>query len=345
VAGWRGTFDPTAANNGDPLPNGTYGLQVETTGESGTALSRTISIDLAFAPPVEAPPVAAVSDVIPSRVSGVGSKATAVQWMSPGIGFGATVPDGQFTVRNAAGKVIDAQSLQPWCPEGSDGVFCLHEENIDTDGTYTWEWDGRVAGTLQPAGRYTLTARLPDRFGRIVTVSLGSFWIRHLANVKGVRTWSAGTQATYVRAGRCSSVVEPGTRGWAGSVGLLSLSRCRSTAGSDDLAAQTFALTINASTIERVAAWRLDAYGAPVRSGMRAVLNGLSTSGWQRSAVLGAGLGWHNGTTRTSGFGRLTSSSDGSRSLTFHAQAQAVNGNRYDIKLLRTVLTYRAWVR
>ena len=345
VVGWRGAFDPTAANGGDALPDGTYGLQIETTGESGTSLSNTISIVLAVAPAAEAPAAAPVSDVIPSSTPGVRSTATAVQWMSPGLGFGATVPDGEFTVRNTAGKVIDTRHLQPWCPDGNDGIFCLGEENIDTDGTYSWEWDGRVGGTLQPAGRYTLTARLPDRFGRIVTVSLGNFWIRHLATVKGVRTWSAGTQATYARVGRCSSVVEPGTRGWAGSVGLLSLSRCRSTAGSDDLAGQTFAFAVDARLIERVVAWRLDAYGAPVRSGMRASLQGLTPNGWQRSAVLGAGLDWDNGTTRTSGFGTLRSSSDGRRYLTFHAQAQAVNGNRYDIKLIRTVLTYRAWVR
>lgn len=345
VGGWRGAFDPTAANGGEPLPDGSYGLQVELTGDSGALVSTKVTIDLAFAPPAEAPAAAPVSDVIPSSTSGVGAKAVTVQSMAPGLGFGAIVPHGKFTVRNAAGKVVDTRSIQPWCPEGRDGVFCLAEENIDTDGTYTWEWDGRVGGTLQPAGRYTLTAQLPDRFGRIVTVSLGSFWIRHLADVRGVRRWTAGTQATYPRAGRCSSVVRPGTRGWPGSVGLLSLSRCRSTAGSDDLAAQTFALTVDATTIERVVSWRLDAYGAPVRSGMRATLKGLTPSGWQRSAVLGAGLGWHNGTTRSSGFGSLTSSSDGSRSLTFHAQAQTVNGSRYDIKYLRTVLTYRAWVR
>lgn len=276
-------------------------------------------------------------DVIPSTVAGV--RADAEVRLRSGI-LWTEAPPATFVLRNAAGTVVESRSVPAACPQA---VPCFGE---DEGSEYVWTWNGRRSdGTLRPAGRYTLTATAPDGAGGTTTEQLGSTYIRHLASVRGIRTWSAGAQSTYARAGRCSSVVQPGTRGWAGSVGLLSLSRCRSTAGSDDLATQTFAFTVDASTIERVTAWRLDAYGAPVRSGMRATLHGLTPRGWQRSAVLGAGLGWHNGTTHTSGFGRDTSSSLDNRTLTFHAQARATNGNRYDIKYLRTVLTYRAWVR
>lgn len=277
-------------------------------------------------------------DVIPSSVEGVRKSAevvvrTDIPW--------ADAPSASFVLRNAAGTTVETRAVAAVCPRDAS---CTGD-NLDRS-EYRWTWTGRRAdGRLRPAGRYVLSVRVPDGSGGTTTEELGSTYVRHLATTKGIRRWSPAEQNSFTRAGRCSTVTLPGPHGWAGSVGLLSGTRCRSTTGTDDLAAQFLWFEVDGALVERVTGWRLDAYGAPVRAGSRAVLVGRSARGWQTSAVLRGGLGWHNGTTRTSGIGSWRLDEDGNRSLLFHAQARTTGGNRYDISFLRTVLTYRAWVR
>lgn len=277
-------------------------------------------------------------DAIPSPTEGVRKNAevvvrTVVPWVD--------APPASFVLRNAAGTAVETRTVAAVCPRD---LACVGDNNNRSE--YRWTWTGRrTDGTLRPAGRYTLTARIPDGSGGTTTEQLGSTYLRHLATVKGIQRWSPAEQNSFTKAGRCSTVVLPGPHGWTGSVGLLSGSRCRSTAGTDDLAAQYLWFSVDGSLVERVVGWRLDAYGEPVRAGSRAVLLGRSTRGWQTSAVLGRGLGWHNGTTRTSGIGSWQISEDGERSLLFHARASTTDGSRYDVKFLRTVLDYRTWVR
>lgn len=277
------------------------------------------------------------SDVVPSRTPGVG--ATAEVSVGSDLNWYDSPPDATFVLRNARGARVDTRTATAECPQRSD---CFGD--LDDGSEYRWTWNGRRAGgSLLPAGRYVLTATLPDGAGGTITRTVGTTWIRHLATLRSVRRWTPVRQATYARTGRCSSVAVPGR--WPDSVGLRSLSRCRSSAGTDDLAAQTMRLVVDGSRVERVVAWRLDAYGAPARAGMTATLWGLTPRGWQRSAVLGNGLRWHNGTTRRTALRSQWLGEDQARRLVVHTQARATGGSRYDVKVLRTVLTYRAWVR
>lgn len=279
-------------------------------------------------------------DVVPSSTPGVTALA-AVQ-VGSDLELSDAPPAATFVLRTAGGALVETREVRATCPTSIAGNVCWGDD--DEDSEYAWTWNGRrPGGALLPAGRYVLSATVPDGAGGTVTRVVGSTWIRHLATVRGIRRWTPTRQTSYARVGRCSAVAVPGR--WPGSIGVRSLTRCRSTAGTDDLAAQTFRLVLDGSLVERVTAWRLDAYGAPARSGMTASLLGHTPGGWQRSAVLGDGLRWHLGSLRRTALGTWSSTNGRDRRLVVQARARATNGNRYDVKLLRTVITYRAWVR
>lgn len=277
------------------------------------------------------------SDVVPSRTPAV--RTTAEVEVVAGLNLSDHPGPATFVLRDARGARVHVRTVEASC---LPAVECFPGD--DQPSAYTWRWDGRRPdGRLLPAGRYVLSVTLPDGAGGTLTREVGPTWIRHLVSVQRVRTWTPAAQASYSRVGRCSAIATPGR--WPGSVGLRSLTRCRSTAGTNDLAAQTFRMVLDGTMVERVAAWRLDAYGAPARSGMTASLWGLGARGWQRSAVLGNGLRWHHGTTRRTALDARWLGTGEARRLVVHAQARAAGGSRYDVKLLRTVLTYRSWVR
>lgn len=339
------TWNPTAAHGNVALPDGTYQLRMQFTDGTGSYVSGDRPVTLAFAPPAE-PAVGGtnVSDVVPSARGNLKSVAQVNSTMPSGVGFGASVPDGVFTLKNAAGKVLRTSTLAPVC--NGDGIFCIDEEHIYGGGEFSWTWDGKVKGKLQPAGRYQLSVQLADRFGRLVTHPLGPVYLRHLATLRAQTIWPAAEQVQPYRSvvGRCSSVATPGTRGWAGSIGLLSKSRCASSAGTADQVFQSFAIEHRAPFMDRVVTWRLDGYGAPVKAGMSGTLvmavSSSSHTGpvWRRTAVLGNGLGWH--------LGKMNEIDPAIGSVLTHwAQARVTDGNRYDLRYIRTVFTYRGWVR
>ena len=340
------TLNPTAENGGVPLPDGDYTLRIRLTDASGSYFSDPRPVKLAFAPAAAPVPSSSSTptDVVPSERTALRTGASSRVTMVPGVGFGASVPGGVFVVRNAAGAVVRTTTLAPACI--GDGIFCIPEEHLYNGGVYEWFWDGKVAGKYQPAGRYTLTAQLPDGFGRVKSYAVGPFWIRHLANLRTQIVQPAAQQARPYRTviGRCSSVTRPGPHGWASSLGLMSLSRCASTAGTADRAFQSLAIEMRAPLMDRVLSWRLDGYGKPVRAGMAGNLVMMVSSNvhtgpvWRRTAVLGAGLGWHNGTFREI-------DPDLGSVLTTWAQARVSGGNQYDLKYVRTVFNYRGWVR
>lgn len=341
------SIDPTAANGGVPLPDGSYRLTLAWDDVSGShSATSPYRIELAQEPPPELPRSArAADDVIPAADEDRRRDAALRVPMMPGLGWGAEVPDGVLLVRNATGTTVHTRSIAADCT--GDGIYCIEEEHIaggNADG-YEWSWDGKVGGRLQPAGRYELAARLPDRFGRIVEVDLGPFWIRHLETRRASNVWAADlTRASYrTVVGRCSSVTSPGPHGWAGSIGLLSKSRCRSSLGAADKVFQTLSIDPRADLLDRLVRMRVDVYGAPARAGSRGsvvVVVNSTRSGpvWRRTTVLGAGLGWHNGRFRD------VAPAIGTR-LTHWAQARVTDGNRYDLKYVRLVFDYRTWVR
>lgn len=341
------TINPTAANDGVPLTDGDYLVRIAWSDDSGDhTTTSTFGVALAQAPSAEPlPPTPTISDMVPSTRPGHYRTARSVVQTMPRVGYHADVPDGVFTVRNAAGTAVQSRPIAPTCL--GDGVYCIADEHVDgTDrDVYEWSWDGRVGGRQQPAGRYQLTGRLPDRFGRLVDVDLGDFWIRHLETRRAVDVLPAADIRTtnYSVIGRCSSVTAPGPHGWVGSIGLLSKSRCASGLGTADWAFQTLGTNLRADLLDRVVRMRVDGYGAPARAGSRGTIVmavDLPRSGpvWRRTTVLGAGLGWHIGQLRD------VAPTYGIR-LHKLAQARVTDGNRYDLKYVRFVYDYRTWVR
>lgn len=338
-------INPTAANGGVPLADGQYQLRLVWTDDTGThATDPWVAVSLAQDPPVEFLSTSpTIGDMIPSTRRGHHRDATALIHTMPRVGYYAKVPDGVFTVRNAAGTALRSRTIAATCIR--DGIFCIPDEHVTSGDYYEWSWDGTVNGRQQPAGRYQLTARLPDRFGRIVDVDLGDFWIRHLETRRAIDVLPAADIRTdrYSMIGRCSSVTAPGPHGWAGSIGLLSKSRCRSGLGTADWAFQTLGTNLRAALLDRVVRMRVDGYGAPARAGSRGSIVmavDLARSGpvWRRTTVLGAGLGWHIGQLREVAprygihLNKLT-------------QARVTDGNRYDLQYVRYVYDYRTWVR
>jgi hypothetical protein len=237
-------------------------------------------------------------------------------------------------VRNSVGTLVRRDTVNPSSYGDGGGVD-----------QYEWNWDGtNQAGKVRPPGDYDVTLTANDNWGRATTAPVGSMRIGHLVNqTKTVRfdPVKARNAAWNVR-GRCSLVTYPGPHGWPSSAGLLSDVTCRSRAGTDDQVFKTFFLKRNEYVADRVLTVRIDAYGVPMRPQQYATLlldKGRRNIAFRRVAVLGDGLRWHNGTT----FRPPPGPAHGQ--LATWAQARVTNGNRYDLKFLRAIWTYRAWTR
>jgi hypothetical protein len=150
--------------------------------------------------------------------------------------------------------------------------------------------------------------------------------------------------APFSTVGRCSSVLGQS----AGSpylLRLLSLSRCNSSAGTDDWAFQAQKLHIvDDDHTSRIVSVRIGAVGSPVHAGDMATIVVDSSVGtafpptWRRVAVLDT-PGSHVGTTFTPPPGTMTGQYD------LLIQGRVVNGNRWRIQYYTASWTYRAWTR
>ena len=192
-------------------------------------------------------------------------------------------------------------------------------------------------------GRYHAAMTVVDHWGRTVNAyDVGSLYITHLATrTKTMRyvpvdhTWISNT------IGRCSSAPSPGPHRWAGSVAILSLSRCASRAGKSDNAFQSFALGLREPGQVRVIRYRVGAYGQPIRSGMKgSIVYQASNGKWTWKGALAGGLRWHTARALT-----LEANSATGPSYSARVQARVNRGNKWDIKFWRVTWTYRTWTR
>lgn len=121
----------------------------------------------------------------------------------------------KIEVLNSAGRVVKTMFQTAWSSQ--------HQVKIN----------GRSAsGRLLSAGRYTLRVTVTDPVGFQTTKTTRSFVISHkrLVNKTWKRTFSAaaalaGPKTSYV--GKCSTLRKPSLRGWAGSFGFYSQTKCR----------------------------------------------------------------------------------------------------------------------
>ena len=333
-------FDPTSLNGGVAFPDGDYTLRITsriTKGEVAKEASRDLALHLDDAlPPPDDLPAYKVSRVVrdvrgarPASVSVAGTNDPRYR--------------GTLHVTDAQGKEVWAATTAPDCRDED----CTSVPDMTEPAWYDFSWNGTTTdGAKLPAGEYHAAMTVADSWGRAVeVVDVGSLWIDHLVTETTTRRYTpADSTWSYSTIGRCSSSTKPGPHRWPGSVGILSLSRCRSTAGTDDWAFRTFYLTLRGVPGQhRLISYRASAYGAPVRRGMRgAIASDLSGTfeypEWRTTGVLSGGLGWHDAA-------RVAPAADTAHRFYAIVQARVANGSKWDIRVWRVSWTYSAWRR
>lgn len=139
----------------------------------------------------------------------------------------------KLVVRDAKGRVVARSSA--WHEHGA----------IRRDWVATWSGNG-LDGLMMRSGTYRAELVLPDSFGRTIVKKLGPIYLESTSYTTR-SVWVTPGPAR-VGAGRlvgaCSRARAPGPFGTAGSVGLLSLDRCRNRVGTRDVVQQAFSAKI-----------------------------------------------------------------------------------------------------
>ena len=97
---------------------------------------------------------------------------------------------------------------------------------------WTFPWNGRVyPDTPAPAGTYSLTLSITDKAGNHSEASAGKLTIVRRKTEAHTFRKSVTAAASKVdqRVGRCSTLRQPSLRGWAGSLGYYTNTKCRRT--------------------------------------------------------------------------------------------------------------------
>lgn len=155
-------------------------------------------------------------------------------------------------------------------------------------------WDGRdAAGNLVPAGSYTIVALNSDGEEASMTGTVAVSH-QHLIPRTYVTTRAANRYA-YKFVGRCSTLHKPSRRGWRGSLGYYSNTKCKS---------QTWkasrVITIHQTRLPAAEQWgdvRVDVYGGAARAKprSRAAIEYIDLSGYLVGGrFLSSKVGWHS---------------------------------------------------
>ncbi|NYI46833.1 hypothetical protein BJ993_003913 [Nocardioides aromaticivorans] len=339
---WPGTgdvavFDPNAP--GVALAGGDHTLEVTATITKGD-LVRTETATVPLALTTDPPPV----DLPSYWLSGIARDVRGDRPASVSVG-GTNDPRylGTLHVTDAAGNEVWTARTGPDCR----GDSCQMAPDPNEPAWYDFSWPGTTtAGARLRAGEYHAVMTVVDAWGRTVEVAdVGSLYIDHLETVTTTKRYTpASTTWADSIIGRCSSSPKPGPHGWAGSVGVLSLSRCRNTAGRYDWAFRSFLLEHRkAPDQQRLISYQVAAYGAPVRRGMRGGIVYDASGGrgpvWKNVGTLSGGLGWHTAA--------RVAAPPGNEGTNYFAlvQARTTSGNKWDIRYWRVSWTHRAWRR
>ncbi|WP_370288877.1 hypothetical protein [Nocardioides sp.] len=223
-----------------------------------------------------------------------------------------------YEIRNAAGTLV--RTLGP---------ASFYASNLQI-------WDGRDdRGRIVTAGAYTVTITATDSLGHARTAPPLTITVstKRLVQRTFTRTVTAKESLVAKSVGRCSTLKMPSARGWRGSMGLYTGTRCKGSIKAT-LVSTAHALRVPAAL--RYGSIRVTAYGGAAKAEPRslAYLTYLHPKdGWGADTQMSTRLGDHAGTTVRAGDYLFK---DG----TFEWGAYTADGARYDIKNFTVRMTY-----
>lgn len=198
-------------------------------------------------------------------------------------------------------------------------------------------WNGKVkGGSVAPAGRYRIRTTVTDQYGNSsvddsASVTLSS---KRLVTKTFTRTVTARGSLVDKYVGSCSTLALPAAgRGWGGSMGLYTATRCRGTV-KKTLVSTTHALRV--PTALRYGTLRVTAYGGAARSAARSLAYLTyyhGKDGWKNDRAMSPATGSHRG----AGV-RATPYVLRDRSVAWGAYT--AKGARYDVRGFTVSLTY-----
>lgn len=227
-------------------------------------------------------------------------------------------------------------------------VRTLEPVSATAAGGYVFVWNGHHEdGNALWAGPVRAIVTLTDVDGRApkdtdaLTVNVVR---KHLAT----RTWTKTVtpRASFVQqfVGRCSTIRRPSLRGWTGSFGLYSNTKCRSGWNPSWTESQHALVVAKPSNLHRYLDVRVSEYGGAATSRPRSSLGVMyaSTAGeWGGRTVHGPTLGIHHGATAAAS----TFLHDRSTTQPFvFWRAYTYEGRRYDVKSFTVRVRYEALV-
>ncbi|WP_154402905.1 hypothetical protein [Nocardioides speluncae] len=215
------------------IPDGTYRLVFKTTvhkGDLSMSGESEVPIEVVNRP---------AADPLP-RIYKAERVVRPYEWVMARFAVGG-FPDPReqtrFILRNSAGRDVRHQSMTHRCDRDIDlscprGAIYNHEVHPYGDNNHL----------LQP-GIYQARMVMPNSWGRLITVPLGSVYIQELRMVS--KTVAIKPKAALLRrqsaVGRCSRTWSPGPSGKPGSIWMVAGARCGGTA---DVVRQTFAVPV-----------------------------------------------------------------------------------------------------
>jgi hypothetical protein len=183
------TVSPIAHAVGAGIPDGDYAFVIYGSTSKGALTKQaleTFTLTVLNDPPFEAAPLARVDRVQRPKDSARPTNTTA--YFSVAALTDRPGGSAEFVIKNTAGSVVYDEQVSRPCVGYAEPNDCL------TDGL---TWDFRVPvgpdkTLLFPPGKYSVSARIPDQFGRLAPVALGALHVQKLVAVRKVVKVSVG---------------------------------------------------------------------------------------------------------------------------------------------------------
>lgn len=231
----------------------------------------------------------------------------------------------------------------------SGGATVLERQATETTpGDGSLPWDGRdTAGTLQPAGDYTVTVTATDASGNTSEPASTTVTLDRARLV--TRTYRKETRATTStvsrQVGRCSTLRRPAGRGWRGSLGYYANTTCNRSGRPSVVATVNGVLVPQALRDRRAGSFyksvvvKTHGGAASGRARSKAVMQywNRRKSEWFAVERMGSRLGTHAG--RKVPSAPMIFPNDGNPYLLW--SLFTANGHRYDVRGYTVVLRYQ----